>query len=45
MSCASRVDSFWANITNYSNIYELLIKIEGNSSGDTKSKANGLLVW
>jgi hypothetical protein len=39
------VDSFSAIITNCSKIYELLIQIEGKSSGDTKSKASGQLVW
>ena len=41
MSCVSRVDSLSAMITNYSKIYESLIKIESNSSGDAKSKASG----
>ena len=43
MFCVSRVDSLSAIITNYSKIYELLIKIEGKSSGDAKSKASGHL--
>jgi hypothetical protein len=43
VSCVSRVDSLSAIITNYSKIYESLIKIEGKSSGDAKSKASGHL--
>jgi hypothetical protein len=35
------VDSLSAIITNYSKIYESLIKIEDKSSGDAKSKASG----
>jgi hypothetical protein len=34
------VDSLSANIANYSKIYESLIKIEGKSSGDAKSKVS-----
>jgi hypothetical protein len=34
----ARVDSLSAIITNYSKIYESLIKIEDKSSGDAKSK-------
>ena len=41
MSCVSRVDSLSAIITNYSQICESLIKIEGKSSSDVKSKASG----
>ena len=41
MSCVSRVDSLSAIIANYSTFCESLIKNEGKSSGDTKSKASG----
>ena len=41
MSCVSRVDSLSAIITNYSEICESLIRNEGKSSGNAKSKARG----
>jgi hypothetical protein len=41
VSCVSRVDSLSAIIANYSTFCESLIKNEGKSSGDTKSKASG----
>jgi len=41
VSCVSRVDSLSAMITNFSKIYESLMKIEGKSSSDAKSKASG----
>ena len=41
MFSVSRVDSLSAIITNYSKIYESLIKIEDKSSGGAKSKASG----
>jgi hypothetical protein len=37
----AHVDPLSTIITNYSKIYESLIKIEGKSSGDSKSKASG----